>query len=149
MNTGVPAGSILGPVLFLIYINDLPSIFENYCRVLLFADDCKLIMKIKNDQDVIKFQAEINKLSNWCTVNKLDLNISKCAILTIGKSENKIMKSYKLNNFDVNRVHEFCDLGIIIDEKLTFKKHIETLAAACNSTLGFIKRTAGRKFDTD
>lgn len=149
MQIGAPAGSVLGTVLFLIYINDLPSIFENYCKVLLYADDCKLAMKIKNEDDARKFQAEIDKLDNWCIKNKLELNISKCAVLNINRTKNKIEKTYKLNVHNIKRESEFRDLGIIIDEKLTFKKHIETLIPACNSRLGFIKRTAGQNFDTE
>ena len=149
MNTGVPAGSILGPVLFLIFINDIPPIFEKYCKVLLFADDCKLMMQIKNEDDAGKFQFEINKFSNWCAINRLQLNISKCAILTIGRIETKIENTYTLNGYDLNRVKEFRDLGVIIDDRLTFKKHLETLVSNCNSTLRFIKLTVGRNFDTD
>lgn len=148
MNTGVPAGSILGPILFLIYINDLPSIFENSCHVLMFADDCKLIMKIKSMIDAIKFQTEIDKLQNWCEDNKLEINCSKCAILTLTKLDRTITKAYTMNNVIVNRVNVYRDLGIMIDKNLTFKNHIESLISSCNSTMGFIKRTVGRKFDT-
>lgn len=139
MKTGVPAGSILGPILFLIYINDLPSVISNYCLVLLFADDCKLIMRVRTIEDAIKFQAEIDKLNNWCISNKLAVNKDKCVILTLSRTDNKIVKHYHMNDAPLKRVDSYRDLGIIVDEKLSFKNHMESLVAACNSTMGFIK----------
>lgn len=149
MHTGVPAGSILGPILFLIYINDLPTIFERYCKILLFADDCKVVMKIKKEEDLLLFQTEINKLLEWCKNNKLKLNILKCAVLTLSRSDDKLIGHYTMSGSLLLRVNDFRDLGIRIDERLTFKKHIESTVAACNSTMGFIKRIAGKKFDVD
>lgn len=149
MKTGVPAGSILGPILFLIYINDLPSIFGNYCLVLLFADDCKLMMKIKTTDDTYRFQAEIDKLYDWCIKNRLKLNTLKCVMLTFSRGGDKIVVNYILGDNILKRVNTYRNLGITVDETLTFKPHIESLVAACNSTLGFIKRTAGNKFNTD
>src|ERR1044071_2259736 len=127
----------------------MPSIFEKYCKPLLFADDSKLIMNIKNDEDTLRFQCEIDKFGKWCADNKLQLNTSKCAVLAISRIGNRIKKTYKLNGSDLKIVREFRDLGVIIDDRLTLKKHLETLVSNCNSILGFIKRTVGRKFDID
>ena len=112
-------------------------------------DDCKVVMKIRNKEDLDLFQLEINKLLKWCKDNKLDLNILKCAVLTMDRNENKLIGNYTMSATQINRVKDFRDVGIIIDERLTFKKHIETLVATCNSTMGFIKRTVGKKFDVD
>lgn len=80
--------------------------------------------------------------------NMLELNVSKCAILSLFKSDRKIIRNYTMNDTALNRVNEFRDLGITIDEKLTFKKHMDSLISSCNSIIGFIGRT-GRNFDRD
>ena len=82
--------------------------------VLLFADDCKMMVKINKAEDTTKFQTEINKLIGWCTNNKIELNISKCAILSLSKNESKTIKAYNMNNSIVNRVNVFRDSGILI-----------------------------------
>lgn len=80
-SSGVPQGSHLGPILFLIYINDIVRVFK-YASCLLFADDLKLYMQINNNEDYDRFQEDINSLWTWCLVNKLDLNISKCDVMS-------------------------------------------------------------------
>lgn len=149
METGVPAGSILGPKVFLIYINEIPSIFDENVKCLMYADDCKICMKITKSDDVVKFQKEIDKLINWCTTNKLLLNNKKCVILTLSKNGRKIHEQYNIDNYILNRVQSHRDLGIIVDEKLLFHKHIESLVSSCNSIIGFLKRSASGKFDKD
>lgn len=103
-------------------------------------------MEVGNEEDMNEFQMEIDKLSNWLAENKLSLIISKCAILTLSRTDRKLLKNYTMNNTILSRVKEFRDLGTFVDEKLNFKRHISTLIASCNSAIGFIGRT-GRKFD--
>ena len=78
--SGVPQGSILGPVLFLVFVNDLPSIFS-FSKVLLFADDAKCIMPIYSLQDCLNLQSDLSKLSDWCSVWNLLLNEDKCSAI--------------------------------------------------------------------
>ena len=78
VTSGVPQGSVLGPLLFLIFINDLPDELQNKCR--LYADDNKIIAPIKTESDSIKFQEDINALDNWSKKWSLGLNFEKCCI---------------------------------------------------------------------
>lgn len=74
---GVPQGSILGPLLFLIFINDLPNYIHS--DILLFADDAKIFRKISSLDDCTTLQTDLDRLSLWCSMNQLDLNVSKCS----------------------------------------------------------------------
>ena len=86
--SGVPQGSVLGPILFLIYIND---IVENLsCNAYLFADDMKLFSGITSDLDINKLQTDINTISTWTDKWLLKLNAQKCKTMMVGKSHNMI-----------------------------------------------------------
>ena len=78
--SGVPQGSNLGPLLFNLFINDLPELIN--CKCLLFADDLKIFYQVESVQDCHFLQRQLNILEDWCTDNKLDLNVSKCKICT-------------------------------------------------------------------
>lgn len=81
VSSGVPAGSMLGPCLFIIFINDITeTVIE--ALVLLFADGLKLILKISNVLDLFTFQKAIDQLHEWCVENKLHLNLKKCFVMT-------------------------------------------------------------------
>ena len=97
VTSGVPQGSVLGPLLFLMYINDMPEIVNHFCK--LFADDSKLIAVIKNSQDRMVLQDDLNKLANWANDWKMKFNHDKCKIMSIS------VKSY-----DVNRPFALIDL---------------------------------------
>ena len=77
--SGVPQGSVLGPLLFLIFINDMPELVKSFCK--LFADDTKLISKIKNAHDLSTIQHDINKLVDWSHVWSMSFNEDKCKAL--------------------------------------------------------------------
>ena len=81
VTSGVPQGSILGPLLFVLYVNDLPSCFK-YSKSLLYADDLKLYIPVSEKFDCELLQLDINSLSDWCVTWKLKLNLSKCNVIT-------------------------------------------------------------------
>src|SRR5690606_13857558 len=86
VTSGVPQGSVLGPCLFLIYVNDLIADLE--CNARLFADDCVLYRRIKNSGDCFALQRDLEKISHWCSMNRMDLNVSKTKVLCISKLQN-------------------------------------------------------------
>jgi hypothetical protein len=104
----VPQGSVLGPLLFLLYINDMPDIVENICK--LFADDSKLIGVIKSAEDLKKLQIDIDKIVHWADYWKMRLNYKKCKFMVI--CNRKLLdQTIKLTmNTSSGEVH-YCDVG--------------------------------------
>ena len=82
MTSGVPQGSVLGPVLFVLYINDLPNVIHS--DLYLFADDTKIFRTIMRDTDTVHLQADLHSMSNWCDTWLLNLNPEKCKHLHVG-----------------------------------------------------------------
>ena len=97
--SGVPQGSNLGPLLFLLFINDLPSVLS--CHKLLFADDVKVYNEIASIDDCRSLQESINALVNWCSVNRLNLNMDKCSVISFTKKLKKIIYNY------TTQIHHF------------------------------------------
>lgn len=137
--SGVPQGSHIGPLLFLLFINDISDIFI-HSKCLLYADDLKLYRKIESFHDCLLLQDDFERLSQWCDINSLHLNLSKCQVLTCSLKKIWINYRYNLNNVIIERISQKKDLGIILDDKLSFKPHIDHIISKSNSMLGFIKR---------
>ena len=137
VRSGVPQGSVLGPILFIIYINDLPGTVKASCSI--FADDTKLIKKIANLKDAHHLQEDLNTLCEWANTWKLNFNATKCHILHIGK-RNPIY-SYTINGNELEHVKTEKDLGIIISEDLKANENITHHVKKANKMLGLIKRT--------
>lgn len=137
-SSGIPQGSLLGPLLFVIFINDLPNTLLS--RNLAYADDFKLFRQIHALNDCFLLQSDLSKLNNWCALNDLDLNIDKCVIITYTRKMNVIIYDYVIDNHYLERVDEVKDLGILLDGKLCFDKHINYIFRKCNKLLGFIFR---------
>lgn len=137
--SGVPQGSHLGPILFILFINDVTSIFSDV-NILLFADDMKIYKIIKNIYDCLSLQSNFMKFAEWCTINKLTLNIKKCQIMSFFRIKNPIKYSYTLNNHSLLSVSEIRDLGITFDTKLSFINHINMITSKAMKMLGFIIR---------
>jgi ribonucleases P/MRP protein subunit RPP40 len=139
VTSGVPQGSHLGPTLFLLFINDIANQMDNV-HISLYADDVKIAKIIKSNDDAMQLQSAIDNLKSWCDKNCLHLNLDKCAVMTISKKRNIQHTNYTYGDHTFKRVSEFRDLGVIVDEKFSFSKHIESIVAKSYAALGFVKR---------
>ena len=129
-----------GPLLFVIYINDLPEAVNS--KMYLFADDTKILGEINNVQDAIKLQQDINTMERWSNDWLLRFHPGKCHVLTMGKFKNiKHAHPYTIGGFILEHVDQEKDLGVIIDNDLTFEEHISSKIKKANSMVGLIKRS--------
>ena len=136
ITSGIPQGSVLGPILFLVFINDLPN--EISSAVKIFADDTKIFRALRAGEDHIHLQEDLVKLFEWSCKWLLPFNTSKCKILHFGK--NNPSYNYFLNNDLIKADPYEKDLGITFNNALNFAKHIRLTVAKANSRLGMIKR---------
>ena len=121
--SGVSLGSIFGPLLFLIFINDLPTSVST-STLLLFADDTKCVHPVCVPSDCLSLQYDINQLSSWCDKWNLHFNEDKCVVMHLTTSRHvPIISDYHLNNTTLGTKVFHRDLGIIISEDLTWKEH--------------------------
>ena len=141
VNSSVPQGSNLGPLLFLLLINDLPTKIENSIPFL-FADDLKLAKEIKCLNDCLIFQKDLAAIEEWSQLNKLEFNSSKCFVVSFSLKRELILHSYTLNNNTLTRQREVKDLGVWFDSKLSFEKHILTKVNESFRLFGYIKRSS-------
>lgn len=144
VTSGVPQGSHLGPLLFVLYLNDLPTIVKS-SNILMYADDVKLFTSVKVEEDSICLQEDLNNLAEWCLVNGMSLNLSKCKKLSYYRSSG-LNFDYFISSHKVENVSSFLDLGVLLDHRLRFDLHINSCINKARSLLGFIKRWA-KEFD--
>jgi ribonuclease P/MRP protein subunit RPP40 len=137
--SGIPQGSVLGPLLFIIYINDLAFACDSGSHIYLYADDAKIFNHAAKDDKRCALQKDLDKLNEWIKKWLLKLNINKCKIVSYGRSINLDAK-YKIDNTELERVESFKDLGVTFDQKLTFSIHIDEKVNKAYSMLGVIKR---------
>lgn len=140
VSSGVPQGSHIGPTLFLLFINDIVKELGDEVFVSLFADDLKIAGIINKPTDSTKIQNAINRLEKWCETNCLHLNLDKCAVLSLMTRRTCIPVSYNYGDHLFKQVTEFKDLGVLMDSKINFAKHIDTITSKAATALGFIKR---------
>lgn len=140
---GVPQGSLLGPLLFILYINDIANV-SNTPSYILYADDTNILFSGK---DLISLQDKVNenldKLCKWFQANRLSVNPRKCNYIVFSnrnKSYDTDSVKVKLNNVEIPRVEKTKFLGVIIDSKLTWKFHIQELEKKLSKNIGIISR---------
>ena len=138
---GVPQGSILGPLLFLIYINDLVRI-SNTIKFILFADDTTIFIQGKNvNEMMVTLNNELIKFSNWIRCNQLTINVSKTFyMVSCGANINLDNISIKIDNIVLSKVNQIKFLGVTIDEKLTWKTHLLSLCTRLSQITGVLYR---------
>ncbi|GBM16529.1 hypothetical protein AVEN_148910-1 [Araneus ventricosus] len=145
--SGVPQGSNLVPLLFILFINDLTCVLK-YSEYLIFADDLKLFRLIRSNLDAYLLQRDLDYLFKWCLDNKLHVNIEKCSIFSYTRKAEPLNHNYKLNNFVSSRSNSVPDLGIIFDTKLDFSQHINAMVSQTYRRLGILKRKT-REFSSE
>ena len=124
VSIGVHQGSILGPLLFLIYINDLPSVTPIF-HMLMYADDTTLYCNLNGVNSEVKINNELSKISEWLSSNKLSLNIKKTKFMVFHTPQRRVnYLVLKLNNVNIERVSQFNFLGVVINSTLKWDKHI-------------------------
>lgn len=140
---GLPQGTVLAPILFLIYINDIVNAIEG-CEIRLFADDALMMISENNINTAIaKVQHELNNLYKWLCGNRLKLNINKTKymILTRRNINEDDITELKINDEILQRVNSIKYLGIIIDSKLKFEDHINYTIEKVANKIGVMQRT--------
>ena len=141
VTSGVPQGSLLGPVLFVIFINDLPDILPDETLAALYADDTKLYKSITSVGDCESLQQALTDLDCWSRDNNLDFNESKCKVLTITRKKTPLTYAYHMGSKELTRANMEKDLGVLINYNLSWDDHVHTITAKGNKMLGMLKRT--------
>jgi len=137
VTSGVPQWSPLGPLLFTLFINDLPLIIK-HSRVLMYADDVKLCLQHKDTSCHLDLQSDLDRFQIWSRDNVLDLNDSKCKVMTFCRA-NPIRTTYTLSGCSLARITRVDDLCVLLDHKLKFSDHISSIVNKARGVLDFIK----------
>ncbi|MEW8489873.1 MAG: reverse transcriptase family protein, partial [Candidatus Thiodiazotropha endolucinida] len=136
--SGVPQGTVLGPLLFLLYINDLPEKVSSTVR--LFADDSLLYRKIKSQEDHDILQEDLHLLEGWESDWQMLFNPSKCEVIRITKKRNRIPGSYCIHGQQLALAKSGKYLGVTITDTLSWNAHVDQAAKKANNSLAFLRR---------
>ena len=136
--SGVPQGTVLGPLLFFLYINDLPCGVTSSVR--LFADDCILYREIKSPHDHVALQKDLDALNDWANRWQMKFNIGKCSIMRISHARTSKVYTYTLGGEVLSVVEQHPYLGITISDRLNWNSHIQSICGKANRALGFVRR---------
>ena len=140
VTSGVPQGSVLGPLLFLIYINDL-SDYIQYSTLRLFADDCILHRPIQSEADTILLQKDIDSLFAWTIIWQMELNIGKCCSMSVTQSRlHNFSCEYHIQNTSLAVVTHCKYLGVCIQSDLRWNLHINQITTKANHILSLLQR---------
>lgn len=144
VKTGVPQGGTLGPLLFIMYINSLPNIINN-SQTILFADDTVIFHPVSNfDHNYNQIQKDLYHLHLWCRLNLLEINASKTKVMFFSSkhlnSTSKPLRKFKLGLSDLEFVEEYKYLGVTIDSKLSFTKHLKNLISTVSFKISQLRK---------
>ena len=138
VTSGVPQGTVLGPLLFLAFINDLPSGISSKIR--LFADDCLLYRTINNSEDTSLLQQDLDRLHQWTIKWQMQFNTDKCHSMKFSLRRNSTTTKYHLGGSFLTSVEDYPYLGLTLSSNMSWTKHINGATARANRILGLVRR---------
>ena len=138
VTSGVPQGSVLGPCLFLYYINDIAKNMNGTVR--LFADDTMIYLTITNEADASRMQEDLNTLSKWEHQWMMEFHPDKCEVLSVSRKQNTVKYPYTLNGHLLKHVDFVKYLGVHITKDLSWDRHTSHIASKATNTLNFLRR---------
>ena len=139
VRSGVPQGTVIGPILFLAYINDIKSGIQSDMR--LFADDSIIYRKINSDEDQRVLSEDLKKLQNWAEKWQMIFKPEKCFVMNITNRRNPSLYTYSMSDTPLSVVKSLKYLGIFIDNNLNFNEHCDKLRKKAHSALAILQRT--------
>ena len=137
ITSGVPQGSVLGPVLFIAYICDLPA--QILSRASIFADDTKIFHGIASLKDAENLQRDLDTLHEWCSVWGMQFNVSKCFVMHYGTKNSRFL--YHINGMLLTPCEKYKDLGVVISKDLKAAEQVANCVTKANTMVGMIRRT--------
>ncbi|CAH8529971.1 unnamed protein product [Dicrocoelium dendriticum] len=135
---GVPQGSVLGPRLFLTFINDLASVLQS--NFLLFADDVKIWHDIRTEDDHTTLQSDLDRAYTWSSENMLHFNVAKCKVVSL---RHQLIHEYLLGDQPLQHASQECDLGVIVQDDLGCSRQAEKASKRASQHLGLLRRAFG------
>ena len=148
--SGVPQGSVLGPLLFLVYIDDITAMHLSSGSILnLYADDMLLYKAISTQSDYQSLQDDVDRVQEWVNVNYLTLNTSKCKSMVVSRRRNQHVTQLQLGNDVLKQVDTFKYLGVLLSSDLTWTPHIESICSKARKLVGLLYRQFSNNANRD
>ena len=138
VTSGVPQGTVLTPLLFLCYINDITT--DISCKIKLYADDVLIYNTITSEEDCRTLQNDLNILNEWAITWKMCFNPTKCEFVRVTNKKNIISFQYFIQSNNIQEVQQAKYLGVTINNKLSWSNHIKIISSKANSVVGFLRR---------
>jgi len=138
LSSGVVQGSWIGPLLFILYINDVVGVIGKDCQCKLYADDLKIYCEIKTQQDEDLLQGSLDALTRWSSDWQLTISTKKCCIINIHRKPTVPSRDYTLAECIIPTHNAVKDLGVTVDSDLKFTIHINNIAARAHSRANLI-----------